>query len=376
MSNTNGEQENRKEKQTTLINQESDSKSSAHQDNPPATVEQDSSISQNAEQPNEPKKPKTGKQKAVDKPVKKDEGSGESAPLKKIEFKEFLELKNRVIELKKNLGKMNEEKESWFAKRTEINKKVSESVSRLMASKKIRDEMTDKVKELKKKRDELNTKIKGEIDEVKKLSPQKKEPVMTNKRGRPITPESVKKEIETLEFRVETEALSPNKEKEVMALIKERRKILNNMESAMQSSKKMYDYDKDIKKDKIDANTFHRQMQESAKVSQEKHEDMLKLSKELDELKKQEREADAKFRELKEKYNNLNSELKAKMKDFKAYEKEFEKKKAERKEAKEHKRYDTVNNVIRQKEEDVKDKIARGEKLTTDDLIVLQGMKE
>jgi uncharacterized coiled-coil DUF342 family protein len=63
----------------------------------------------------------------------------------------------------------------------------------------------------------------------------------------------------------------------------------------------------EIKQLKTDANSIHNEIQKKARLSQEKHEQMIEFSKHVDELKKAENEAFQKFSALKSEFTASTS---------------------------------------------------------------------
>ena len=63
------------------------------------------------------------------------------------------QLRSEINNLKKDLNKLNREKESWFSKRTHYNKKILSLIGGVKGSKDERNERTESVQELKNERD-------------------------------------------------------------------------------------------------------------------------------------------------------------------------------------------------------------------------------
>ena len=113
----------------------------------------------------------------------------------------------------------------------------------------------------------------------------------------------------------------------------------------------------------------HAKIQSLAKESQARHEEMVSATTKIDELREKEKEANDKFSELKKKFKEANDFLKRKLAEAndigRKINEHIEETKIERKE----KEWRT----IKEKEANIAEKIRRGKKLTTEDLLVFQG---
>ena len=95
---------------------------------------------------------------------------------------------------------------------------------------------------------------------------------------------------------------------------------------------------------------------------------MLTSSKEIDDLKSKEEEAFSKFIEFKKKFNEVNDQLKEKLVELNRLTDTANKYKLEIKKEKQEKE----ESMLKNREEMIEDKIKRGEKLTTEDLLIFQ----
>ena len=87
----------------------------------------------------------------------------------KEQVQRLKDLRVQVSALKKELNKLNREKESWYSKRSDVNKKITDLIGGVKGSKDERNELSGKVKELKDHRDELNKEINDKATELKTL---------------------------------------------------------------------------------------------------------------------------------------------------------------------------------------------------------------
>ncbi len=286
------------------------------------------------------------------------------------ESKKTVEKTNQTAEdasiLKEKLTSLNNEKESWFSKKAVFSDSIKKNIGEIKTLKNKRNELTTKVKTLKKERDELNKEI---SDNVKSIVKEKKEsgPVPEIK-GIKISPGKLKKEVEQLEFKLQTEPMGFEKEQRMRKQIKAHQKVLVEFEGQFKATKDLREISNKTSSLKKRANAIHKEIQDIAQESQNIHEQLISKSKEVDELKVKEEEAYKKFLELKEEFNKINLELQDKHKVF------FEKKQKNKQEkfAAVKKKQKEDEKTLKEKAKEVEEKITNKKKLTTEDLLILQ----
>lgn len=305
--------------------------------------------------------------------AKVEERREQSLPTDKKELsKKKAELQKEISALRANLNDANDKKEKAYSEKSKVSTKIRSLISQIKSSRSSRDTITDDVKAQKRDRRKLNEQIRKKIEEIKKLNVKRREMQTLNqgRRGPPITPERIKREIVALDLRVETEALAFKDEKKIMAKIKDLKRQfvkIGGGESGDSSNYRELSQEIDELRKKADA--IHAKIQEQAGSSQEQHESMLGISKEIDEFRKAEKIKTEAFVKLKADFNGVNEDLKRKLLLFRDVQKALgeqvivEQKEQTRKVAK----------TLRQKAKEVEAKLARGEKLTTEDLILMQG---
>lgn len=275
------------------------------------------------------------------------------------------ECKKEINELRTSLNQIDQEKENWFSTREKYSKEISKLIGEVKGSKDERNKFTQEVKLSKGQREEYAKLVREKITEIKKLENERRE--IEKKFGIKEDPSRIKGEIEHLEMRIETEAMPFEREKEVMKRIKELKKRNKDAEKVSDVWSRMHVLSKEIDELKTRCEEEHRKVQTKAKESQSRHEEVVSVSKEVDELRTKEEEAFKKFIGLKQKFGEVNDKLQEKLIEMaKAREKleaigeSFKREKMDR---------------LKQKEAEVEEKIKKRQKLTTEDLIALQGMK-
>lgn len=309
-------------------------------------------------------------------PDKEDDGSSNkenseglvSSDSKQHLFRKIDELKNEVSSLRNELNSINVVKEEWFSKREKFGDEISRLISEIKGAKVKRDSLTKDVREGKKLRDDLNRQISGKISEVKKLGEKKKE--IEGKHNIKGDPSGLKRKIDELEYRVETNVMSFSKEQEIMKQIKELRRQFVELQKISDVWGQVHSISGDIEKLKVKADDAHRKIQVNARESQQKHEEIIAKSKDIDELKVKEDDAFKKFSEQKKLFGEVNEKLQIKLMELNKINQEIGRQKADNRE--ERRKKDEL--TLKDKELAVQEKMKKGGKLTTEDLLVFQGL--
>jgi len=284
---------------------------------------------------------------------------------KKELFKILDQLRNEIIPLRKELNKIDKDKEYWFRKKESFSKNIKEKINTIKENKTKRDNLTKKVKELKEKRNSLNSETRKKISEFKKLNSEKKSLISKSKIK---NPQLIKGEIDKIEVKLETEAMPFDKEKKLSKDLKVFKKSLAEATELIITLDKMKKLNYKINESKKNTENVHNEIQETAKSSQTSHESILKNSKEIDELKPKEREAFKNFIKLKKKFTHINNKLKEKLSEMNNIREKINKFELEE----EEKRKLKESMLIKSKEQEFEEKIKTGKKITTEDFLMFQ----
>ncbi|MEK6822457.1 MAG: hypothetical protein AABY13_01400, partial [Nanoarchaeota archaeon] len=214
-------------------------------------------------------------------------------------------LQQEISALRRSLSTINNEKESLFSKRQEVGKQISALIRDIKGIRTERDSLTGNVRLSKEEREKLNDEIKHKIDELKTLKDAEQGPAQED-------PRRIKREIERLEYKIETDVMSFDKEKQLMKVIKEMKKKCAEAEKTFAGRHKIIELSHEIDRLKGIADSAHHKVQESAKESQAKHETLVTTSKHIDDLKAQEEEFNTQIMEKKAAMAPIAAELDAK----------------------------------------------------------------
>ncbi len=281
-------------------------------------------------------------------------------------FRQLNEKRRDVSVLRANLNQADEQKENWFAKKDSLSKEISELIRKVKKNKDERNTLTNQVKTDKSLRTESNSLAKKKIDELKDLNKEKVE--ISKKYDIKGNPVYIKQEMDRLEAKFETEVMSFDKEKKIMDQIRELKKKYKEAKKVSDVWGKIHKLSKDVDELKKSSHETHQKIQSRAVESQKKHEEMIKESKEIDELKKKEEEAFTKFIEFKKKFNEVNEQLKQKLVELNMLNESANEYKTEIRKDKQEKE----EQFLKSKEEMIEEKIKKGKKLTTEDLLIFQ----
>ncbi|MBI2105523.1 hypothetical protein HYT56_01655 [Candidatus Woesearchaeota archaeon] len=278
----------------------------------------------------------------------------------------FKELQNEIAELRKKLDSVNEEKEKWFSKKEGLKKEISKIVNEARKLREEKDKINADVKKFKEERDKQNTFTKEKIERVKSLKDK------INFKEKDNSPEGIKKEIESLELKIETEALSFANEKKLMKIISKLKQEYKKAKDSAETSDNKNKAEREIIDSKKKAEELHGKVQELAGKSKEKHNIYLEISRKIKEINSEQEKAFDNFLKFKEEFNSLSKNLNDKLDELKDSKLKIDTFKMKSKEEKE----EAKKKILLKKVEDVEEKLKKGKKLTTEDLIRYQGSTE
>jgi len=280
---------------------------------------------------------------------------------------EVLNKKKEVVKtLRSKLNEINDQKEKFYSEKNKHSTDIRNIIRNVKDAKSSRDKLSGSVKDEKKTRDELNQKIKDKIEVLKKMEKDKQD--ILTKHNIQGDPGRLKKEIERIEYNMETSVMSFDKERTMMKQIKLMKTKYKESEKVSGVWKKINELAKEIEQLKQEANLFHKKIQVQAKQSQEKHEVMIDSSKMIKDLKKKEKDANTNFLELKKQFTEMNDKLKGELKETNDLYGKLDINKEEMKKDRNNKQKQTIED----KKKEVDEKLKKGGKLTNEDLLAFQ----
>ncbi len=284
-------------------------------------------------------------------------------------MRRFEVCKQDVTVMRQKLNDITKDREGMFSEKDGVSNEIGSMIRQIRELKRERDEFTKQVRLKKDERGKLNKVVRDKIQEVKEkrdtqIALMKTHGIDDTKRD----PEALLKQIERLEFRIETEAMPFQQEKKVMETIKQLRKEFDEVKVVAGVMADVRVLSKDINTLKRQSDSVHHEIQDLAAKSQAKHEEMLKISVQIDALKENEKGVFDQFNEFKQQYNEQNARLKAKLDEMNRIKHEL----AEIDSSLRQQKQEELEQEMAVKQEEVEDKIKRGKKLTTADLLIFQ----
>lgn len=289
---------------------------------------------------------------------------------KQRSMSELNSVKSKIQDIKKELDILNREKEGWMTKKISYKNEILKILGNVKELKTARNNLTSQVKMSKEERGKVDHKIPELEEQLKKLKTEKDE--VSQKLGLKKDIGFIKREIEAMNQKFETEPMSFGSEKKLMQEIKQKRKELEGAGEIMKIVGRIRAIHQELDMYNKIRTVSHSKVQSIARNSQSKHENMVEESKRIDELKSKEQEAFEKFKEVKERYKARSDEFKAELLNLNVVQKKLGIDEKEHKQVTEKQQKKTLT----QKVKEVEDKLTKGEKLTTEDLLILQSQPD
>lgn len=253
-----------------------------------------------------------------------------------------------------------EEAKKWAEKRNELNaefKKLNDGIKPLREK---RDRLNEKVKELKNERDQLRAKLGEKRAELEKLEDQL-ESLQSHVSG---SYTEIKKEIEALEWRIQTNPLKPKDEHRLIAQIKQLEAQLPAHEKIREIRQKMNSLKVEMNAIRLGAEQIHQKLTDFAKESETYHKQMTDLMKPAGEFRARADEAHKNFLDFRTKADWAHQEFISNMVEIKQLRQQVHQVENEARSKKEEE-------ILRKTEESATEKLKRGEKLSFEEFKTL-----
>ncbi len=256
---------------------------------------------------------------------------------------------------------LNEKTKEWAERRDELNSQVRKFIEEANARRENRDKLNAEVKEAKAKRDEWNRKFNDLSDKAAALRREK-----MPKSGLSIR--KFKAELRALEKKHMTSVLSPEKERALVEEISALSAKIQAMEREIEQFAEVKQAEKDSREAKDQAEMFHKRVSENAEKAQIEHDAMLKLYEEADRLRKEADAAQEKFIETKLAADEQHREHIEHIRQVHDFDKLISGIRDRTRKARKEK----DDTSAKKEAEEIFEKFRSGEKLSTEDIMVLQ----
>jgi uncharacterized coiled-coil DUF342 family protein len=274
-------------------------------------------------------------------------------------------VRSEVRDLRGKIINLDRKKEELYREKRKVSSDIHSRIRVAKDSKDKRNNLTEAVKSNKHSKEELEAKFKTLDEEISALKAEKHK--ILDKIG-VADPIMLRKEIKKLEFRIETEGLTFEKEKEAMKVLGKMKKQYDNSKGVNDIEQKLSTKFRELREIREIMDMTSKIVQVSAKESQKHHVELIESSKEIDELKKKEDTFENEGSKFKSEISTLNEEMNVKLTRLDELRKVLGENNVKLKEDVERSNHE----ILKQKDDAVQEKIKTGKKLTTEDLLILQ----
>ncbi len=295
-------------------------------------------------------------------------------PMIKVDPEEIKRIKKEIEALEKErsgirakLDELERELQNWVQKRDEKNNEVRQLRQRAREYKQKRDEINDRIKELKKNREEINSKLDLLYQEIVEYKTKRDE--YNQLRRMKMPPERIQERIDKLEWELQTNPnVTQEREKQIVDQIQVLATELEIIQQANRFHRRLLETRKKVDQLKKARRGINLEIQRLANQSQQFHEQMIKSFNQADDVKKEADEYHAKVLEIRDKIREVRKELREVERKITEYDEKHKELIAYRLVARMHARQDSSF----EKAVEALEKFKRGEKLSLDELLLLQ----
>ena len=285
----------------------------------------------------------------------------EKAKLADLEAQKTI-LNNEAEVHRQKRDELNAQTKEWKSKRDALNAQVRELVEEAGKSREVRDGFNQKVRESKAVRDEWNKKVSEIRAKINEIRPEKK------KEGEEESLGQMKARLDRMEMQQQTMPMGADKEKALVKQIQELAKQIGEREKVEEGDEEIRGLVQELRDAKAKAEEAHKQVSINAEEAQKAHDNMLSLYQRADAIRKEADAAQAKFVECKQKADEEHRLHIESIKSVHAVGKDADGIKNKKNIAKKKRTdYET-----KKKAEEIFEKFKAGEKLSTEDLMILQ----
>ncbi len=281
---------------------------------------------------------------------------------------DLMEKRKKILaeseEHKNRRNELNAAASKFARERNTLNNQTREFVEEAQKNKVLRDKSNQDVLDLKAQRNDFNDKANVLFEEIESF---KKEHGTLKNRGI----KELQKQIEYMEYRQQTEVFTTDKERELIEKIKQMMAQVREQEAELEQNKEMRTKITEARDFRKLASDLHAKVTELAELAQKHHDLMVEFYRKAD---KSREAADASHKSFVEAQESADAEHKffiACQKELRDYDKVISglrKKTKKVKVTKEQK-------AVRKEAESLFKNFRAGEKLTTDDILLLQRSK-
>lgn len=262
---------------------------------------------------------------------------------------------------KQQRDRLNEETRHCVERRDKLNSEVRKLIEQATKHRMERDRLNEEVKKTKAQRDEWNRKVNEFAERLTRLK----------KENAPKGAASVgllKKKLKAMEFQQMTSVLSPDKERELIDAMSRLQAEIKEKEKLLEENEEIKAAIRDSKEAKKTAEALHKQVEDSAQSAQDEHDAMMKIYEQSDAVRKEADGAQADFikaKTLADEEHRKHIELIRQVHDYDKIMSGLLQKKRDARSSRDE-------GDIKKEAADIYERFKKGEKLSTEDLLMLQ----
>jgi len=278
----------------------------------------------------------------------------------KVAMEMVNKLDSELVPLKEQRSKLESEAELCVKRRDHIRRQIEQLRAEIVGLKNNRDEINQKVKDLKVVRDQLVSDRKEKLSKVIEF----KQKVASIKQDHPRIIRAVEREIENLEWKIQTASLAMPEEKRIVERIAELEKRLTSHKQAQAMWSEIKTLQHQLRNLRTEEKEYHNQIAQLAEQSREVHQMLIERGKNIPGLKTEANETHQKYVEASKQVQKLNQQcelLASQIRVLRSRSKSEEQKKKVKRETE----------LMQELEKKALGKMKRGEKLTWDEFKVL-----
>ncbi len=271
------------------------------------------------------------------------------------------ELQINANDAKRKRDGLHEQSKKLAQERDDLNAKIRQIRNNINEHKTRRDEYNERVKHAKEQRNEL---LKNQMNTRKKIKDLERNRSTTSG----LNLNRLKQNLRKLETEQMTQPMSPQKEKKLIETIKELHQQVKEEEERLNQDPKLKEAVEAEKLLKQKAEKQHDTVEKIAKKAQEEHQQMMELLIQLDNLSKR-------TTEIQEKIVHIKIDADAVHKEFINYVNQIhdiEKQISSTEKTKDRRKKIADVSATQKQANDIYERFKKGEKLSTEDLMVLQ----
>lgn len=256
----------------------------------------------------------------------------------------------------------NNQTKEWKAKRDDLNSQVRALVDEAGKCREQRDNLNKQVRETKVLRDEWNQKVTA----LKEQLPPR--PEKSGDKEEQVPLKQLKKQLQDLEYQQQTLSMGKDKENAIVKQIQSLAKQIQEREGIMETSEEVRGIVAELREAKAQAEVYHKQVSEFAEQAQAAHDRMIELYGKADALRKEADAAQAEFIRCKQAADEEHKKHIEGIKSVHQFEKDSNKG-SKKREPRAGKRSDDQS---KKEAKEIFDRFKAGEKLSVEDLMILQ----